>query len=228
MIRWSSKIVRHASPTTTTTTSTATSSGDMHHPRHRFITAVGTGSSPRSFLVSSKHTTVCLDLSLSFCLSSFLYVRLLVFPCPSFFLPLFISSSGSVILCEWVGVCLNVSFHFLSIASCPPKSGQWSDSDNEVADPNNNGHWLVSSLKSLSANLPSISRWAELIGVGIMGIGKWPILSWLSPHHQLDTCCQITASASDIKIKHHFHHPTSSIWSLTVLVRLVASQLNVR
>ena len=63
MIRWSSKIVRHASPTTTTPTATATSSGDMHHPRHRFITAVGTGTSPRSFLVSSKHTTVCLGLS---------------------------------------------------------------------------------------------------------------------------------------------------------------------
>ena len=95
MIRWSSKIVRHASPTTTTTTATATSSGDMHHPRHRFITAVGTGSSPRSFLVSSKHTTVCLDLSLSFCLSSFLYVRLFVFS-------LSIVPSASIYIVLWV------------------------------------------------------------------------------------------------------------------------------
>ena len=45
-------------------------SGDMHHPRHRFITAVGTRTtrtSPRSFLVSARHN--CLSLSVSVCLS---------------------------------------------------------------------------------------------------------------------------------------------------------------
>ena len=59
-------------------------SGDMHHPRHRFITAVGTRTTrtnPRSFLVFARHNCLSVCLCLSLCLSVFLSS----FPSPDFF-----------------------------------------------------------------------------------------------------------------------------------------------
>ena len=67
-------------------------SGDMHHPRHRFITAVGTRTtrtSPRSFLVFARHNCLSVCLCLSFCLASF--------PSPAF--SLFVSCLFCVCVC---------------------------------------------------------------------------------------------------------------------------------